>query len=387
MRIQNGIVFTNGTGFEKKNIQIDNDCITALLPEDACCSDNQEEICDASGCYVLPGLIDLHFHGCASCDISDHSKEALTRIAAYELRNGVTAICPATMTLPEAELSAVLTTAKDYLASPLPSEAPGADLIGIHLEGPFLSREKRGAQNQIHLRNPDLELLYRLTAAAPGLVKLITVAPELPGAEKFIEAVSKDRIVSLGHSTADYATARKAFDLGARHVTHLFNAMLPFAHRDTGIAGAAFDDKRVRVELICDGIHVSAPMVRAAFQLYSDDRILLISDSMRAAGMPDGVYTLGGQEVTVKGRLAALADGTIAGSVTNLMNCLRWTVQTAGIPLSSAVKAATINPAKELGIEKKRGQITAGAYADLVILTADLTIRDIIFKGKLLPSP
>lgn len=387
MRIQNGIVFTKGTGFEKKSIQIGKDCITALLPEDTCCSDNQEEICDASGCYVLPGLIDLHFHGCASCDISDHSKEALTRIAAYELRNGVTAICPATMTLPEAELSAVLTTAKDYLASPLPSEAPGADLIGIHLEGPFLSREKRGAQNQIHLRNPDLELLHRLTSAAPGLVKLITVAPELPGAEKFIEAVSKDRIVSLGHSTADYATARKAFDLGARHVTHLFNAMLPFAHRDTGIAGAAFDDKRVRVELICDGIHISAPMVRAAFQLYSDDRILLISDSMRAAGMPDGTYTLGGQEVTVNGRLATLADGTIAGSVTNLMNCLRWTVQTAGIPLSSAVKAATINPAKELGIEKKRGQITVGAYADLVILTADLTIRDIIFKGKLLPSP
>lgn len=383
MRIQNGLVFTNGSGFEKKSILIEKDCISALLPEDACCNDNPEEIYDASGCYVLPGLIDLHFHGCDACDISDHTKEALTRIAAYELRNGVTAICPATMTLPEAELSAILSTAKDYLASPLP-EAPGADLIGIHLEGPFLSREKRGAQNPSCLCHPDLELLHRLTTAAPGLVKLITIAPELPGAEKFIEEARKEMIVSLGHSTAGYEAARKAFDLGARHVTHLFNAMLPFAHRDTGIAGAAFDDKRVRAELICDGIHVSAPMVRAAFQLYSDDRILLISDSMRAAGMPDGTYTLGGQEVTVKGALATLADGTIAGSVTNLMNCLRFAVQTAGIPLPSAIKAATINPAKELGIEKKHGQITEAAYANLVILTADLTIKDIIFKGKLL---
>lgn len=384
MRIQNGMVFTNGSGFEKKSILIEKDCISALWSEDACRSDAPEEIYDASGCYILPGLIDLHFHGCAACDISDHSAEALSRIAAYELRNGVTAICPATMTLPEAELSAVLTTAKDYLASSLPHETPGADLIGIHLEGPFLSREKRGAQNPSHLCPPDPKLLHRLTAAAPGLVKLITIAPELPGAEKLIESAQKEMLVSLGHSTANYETARKAFDLGARHVTHLFNAMLPLAHRDTGIAGAAFDDKRVRVELICDGIHVSAPMVRAAFQLYSDDRILLISDSMRAAGMPDGIYTLGGQEVTVKGHLATLSDGTIAGSVTNLMDCLRWIVQTAGIPLPSAIKAATINPAKELGIEKKHGQITVGAYADLVILTADLAIRDIIFKGKLL---
>ena len=167
-------------------------------------------------------------------------------------------------------------------------------------------------------------------------------------------------------------------------MTHLFNAMPPFAHRDTGIVGAAFDDDRVHVELISDGIHVSDPMIRAAFRLYTDDRIILISDSMRAAGMPDGSYTLGGQAVTVNGKLATLADGTIAGSVTNLMNCMRYAVREAGIPLESAVKAATINPARELGIEQNYGQIAEGTMADLVILTPDLEIKDIIFKGKVL---
>ena len=201
---------------------------------------------------------------------------------------------------------------------------------------------------------------------------------------EFIKEASKDIVISLGHSTADYETATEAFQKGASHVTHLFNAMPPFAHRDTGIVGAAYDDKKVHVEMICDGIHVSDPMIRAAFCLYTDERIILISDSMRAAGMPDGSYTLGGQDVTVKGRLATLKDGTIAGSVTNLMDCMRHVVKSAGIPLASAVKAATINPARELGIEKAHGQITEGALSNLLILDQDLNIKDIIFKGQVL---
>lgn len=380
MVIQNGTVFLHGKSFEKKNVELDQNKIKAILDT----AGKDTEVYDASGCYVIPGLVDLHFHGCVGCDISDHNIEDIAKMAAYELRNGITAICPATMTLPEADLSAVMTTAGKYLSDCPADSVSGADLVGINLEGPFVSQAKRGAQNPEYICDPDLSFLHRLLALAPGLAKLITLAPELPGAADFIKEASKDITISLGHSTADYRTAKEAFELGARHVTHLFNAMPPFAHRDTGIVGAAFDDDRVHVELISDGIHVSDPMIRAVFRLYTDDRIILISDSMRAAGMPDGSYTLGGQAVTVNGKLATLADGTIAGSVTNLMNCMRYAVREAGIPLESAVKAATINPARELGIEQNYGQITEGAMADLVILTPDLEIKDIIFKGKAL---
>ncbi len=380
MVIQNGTVFLHGKSFEKKNVELDQNRIKAILDT----AGKDTEVYDASGCYVIPGLVDLHFHGCVGCDISDHNIEDIAKMAAYELQNGITAICPATMTLPETELSAVMKTAGKYLSDCPADSVSGADLVGINLEGPFVSQAKRGAQNPEYICDPDLSFLHRLLALAPGLAKLITLAPELPGAADFIKEASKDITISLGHSTADYRTAKEAFELGARHVTHLFNAMPPFAHRDTGIVGAAFDDDRVHVELISDGIHVSDPMIRAAFRLYTDDRIILISDSMRAAGMPDGSYTLGGQAVTVNGKLATLADGTIAGSVTNLMNCMRYAVREAGIPLESAVKAATINPARELGIEQNYGQIAEGAMADLVILTPDLEIKDIIFKGKVL---
>lgn len=382
MIIQNGTVFTRGASFQKTTIEIREDKIQNLTTS-ANAGDSATDCYDAADCYVIPGLVDLHFHGCVGADISDHKKEGIRDMAAYELRNGITAICPATMTLPEAEIAGVLTTASDYMAS-AKGAAPGADLVGINLEGPFISPAKKGAQNEDYIKNPDLEMFARLQALAPGLARLITVAPELPGAMDFISAVKDQIIVSLGHSTANYATASEAFSKGARHVTHLLDAMSPFGHRDTGIVGAAFDNPAVRVELISDGIHISDSMIRAVFQLFTEERVILISDSMRAAGMPDGSYTLGGQAVTVNGRLATLADGTIAGSVTNLMDCMRYAIRHAGIPLEKAVKAATMNPARELGIEKLHGQITEGALANLVILDKDLHIKDIIFHGRIL---
>ena len=382
MLIKNGTVFTKGTSFEKKEIEIEGIQIKSLHAPGETASGS--DIYDAEGCYVIPGLVDLHFHGCVGSDISDHDLEGIRKMAAYELKSGITAICPATMTLSEKILSDALSTAKQYVSETAEADRDGAVLTGINLEGPFVSPAKKGAQNPDYIMNPDLAMFHRLLAKAPGLPKLITLAPELPGAMEFIKEASKDIVISLGHSTADYETATEAFQKGASHVTHLFNAMPPFAHRDTGIVGAAYDDKKVHVEMICDGIHVSDPMIRAAFCLYTDERIILISDSMRAAGMPDGSYTLGGQDVTVKGRLATLKDGTIAGSVTNLMDCMRHVVKSAGIPLASAVKAATINPARELGIEKAHGQITEGALSNLLILDQDLNIKDIIFKGQVL---
>lgn len=262
--------------------------------------------------------------------------------------------------------------------------ARGAELVGVNLEGPFLSEAKKGAQNGAYLRDPDVELLNRLQTAADGLVKLVTVAPEQPGAVGFVRKAAQSGVtVSVGHTTADYDTARAAFSAGARQVTHLFNAMPPFTHRAPGVVGAAFDHPEVRAELICDGVHIHESVVRAVFRLFGPERVVLISDTMRAAGMPDGQYSLGGLDVTVRGKLCTLADGTIAGSATNLMDCLRTAVS-FGIPLKDAVRAATFNPAQALHMQHRIGSFVPGLDASAVLLEKkDLSIRAVVFRGEL----
>lgn len=220
MLIKNGTVFTRGTSFEKKEIEIEGTQIKALLPAGEAVPGS--DVYDAEGFYVIPGLVDLHFHGCVGSDISDHDLEGIRKMAAYELKSGITAICPATMTLSEEILSDALSTAKQYVSETAKDDRNGAVLTGINLEGPFVSPAKKGAQNPDYIMNPDLAMFHRLLEKAPGLPKLITLAPELPGAMEFIEEASKDIVISLGHSTADYETATEAFQKGASHVTHLF---------------------------------------------------------------------------------------------------------------------------------------------------------------------
>mgnify|MGYP001089606065 FL=1 len=266
-------------------------------------------------------------------------------------------------------------------------KAGGAEVVGAHLEGPFLSAAKKGAQNGAFLHDPDISMLKRLQEAAEGCVKLVTLAPEQPGAMEFIrEAVSMGIAVSLGHTTADYDTAKTAFEAGANHTTHTYNAMPPFVHRNPGVIGAAFDSGAF-AELICDGVHIHPSVVRATFRLFGKERMLLVSDTMRAAGMPDGNYTLGGQAVIVKGPLCTLEDGTtIAGSATNLMTCMRTAVS-FGVPLADAVRACTFNPAQSIGIESRVGTLDAGKEASIVLLNQeDLSIRKIIFKGETVPA-
>ena len=364
MLIKNGTVFTNGTSFEKKEIEIEGIQIKSLHSPGEAASGS--DVYDAEGCYVIPGLVDLHFHGCVGSDISDHDLEGIRKMAAYELKSGITAICPATMTLSEKILSDALSTAKQYVSETAEADRDGAVLTGINLEGPFVSPAMKGAQNPDYIMNPDLAMFHRLLAKAPGLPKLITLAPELPGAMEFIKEASKDIVISLGHSTADYETATEAFQKGASHVTHLFNAMPPFAHRQPGLIGAAADDPGCMAELICDGIHIHESAVRAAFKLFPG-RMILISDSMRATGLEDGTYDLGGQQVIVKGRLAALADGTIAGSATNLFDCMRTAIS-FGIAPETAIACATANPAKSIGMYDSVGSLTPGKYADILLL-------------------
>ena len=262
-------------------------------------------------------------------------------------------------------------------------EADEAALVGINMEGPFISPDRIGAQNPEYVQRADAGMLSRLQEAAGGLVKLVDIAPEEPGALEFVsEAAGKAR-VSLAHTCADYETAREAFERGARHLTHLYNAMPGLHHRKPGPIAAAWEHPDVTVELIADGVHIHPAMVRLTFGLFGAERICLISDSMRATGLEDGSYDLGGQQVEVRGNVATLADGTIAGSVTDLAACVRHAVLDMGIPLEDAVRAATLTPACAIGIDDERGSIEVGKVADLVVLDEDLNVKHVVLRGEL----
>ena len=369
--IISGEVFT-GNGFEKKDVLIAVERIT-----DGEASADGITV-DASGCYVIPGLVDIHFHGSAGADISDGDLEGLHRMGAYEASRGVTAMCPATMTLSEEQLTAAAEAAAAYV--PAPNEA---DLVGITMEGPFISPSKVGAQNPEYVRNPGVEEFHRLQKVAGGLFKLVDIAPEEPGADAFIEELSDEVRISVAHTCTDYETAASAFDKGAKHITHLYNAMDPMHHRKPGPIPAAAEREDVTAEIIADGVHIHPAMVRLAFNMFGDDRMILISDTLRAAGLGDGVYDLGGQDVTVKGYEARIDAGNLAGSVSDLMRCFYVAVKDMDIPLTSAVKAASTNPARALGLEADFGSLEAGHVADAVLLDKDtLEVRSIVLRGK-----
>lgn len=376
MIIKNAFVYTEDGIFLNKDIYI-KDGVFAGSREEA----DDGEVIDASGCLAIPGLTDIHFHGCMSYDFCDGTREAIDAMAEYEASVGVTNIVPATMTLSEEMLLTICETAKAYAEEGLKDKR--AHFWGINMEGPFVSPAKKGAQNGEYICRPDMEMFDRLNKASGNLVKLLAIAPEQEGAMELIEKKHGEVVISLAHTCADYDTSIAAFEKGASHVTHLYNAMNPYTHRAPGLIGAAADKREVEVELICDGVHIHPASVRTTFKIFGDDRIILISDSMRAAGLEDGDYTLGGQDVKVTGNLAALKDGTIAGSVTNLLDCMRTAVLKMGIPLESAVKCAAVNPAKSVGIYDQCGSITAGKTADVVLLEKEgLALRQVILRGR-----
>ncbi len=340
----------------------------------------QGAVLDASGCYVIPGLVDIHFHGANMGDVSDGSMEGLHAMGSYEASRGVTALCPATMTLPESVLTEALVTAAAY--EPAWNES---DLVGINMEGPFIAPTKVGAQNPEYVQVPSVEAFRRMQEASGGLIKLIDIAPEVDGADEFIEALHDDVRISLAHMSASYDDAAHAFDLGAKHLTHLFNAMDPMHHRKPGPIPAAAERDDVTAEIIADGVHIHPAMVRLAFKLFGDERMVLISDTLRAAGLADGVYDLGGQDVTVKGPVATIEAGNLAGSVSDLMRCLYVAVKDMDIPLHSAVKAATENPARCIGVDDRYGSLEPGHAADAVLLDKEtLEIRAVVLRGRLL---
>lgn len=326
---------------------------------------------DCAGSYtVVPGFVDVHIHGCAGADTCDATREALEAMAAFLLAHGVTSFCPTTMTTSRETIQAALLAAKDMMDHPMEG---GARVVGVNMEGPFIAKERKGAQKEEDILPPDFPLFQRFYEESGGIVRLVDVAPEQPGGLDFVEKASQLCTVSIAHTTADYDQAKAAFDNGVTHATHLFNAMSGLHHRKPGVVGAVFDDSRVRGELICDGFHIHPAVLRAAFQLLGD-RALIVSDSMRANGMPEGeAFDLGGQMVTVHQGKALLPDGTIAGSVTNLHQEIKNLVS-FGVPFEQAVKAATLLPARAIGLDGEIGSIAPGKRADLVVLDENLDI-------------
>ena len=328
---------------------------------------------DAAGCYVIPGLVDIHTHGAMGEDFSDGNPAGMQPMADYYAAHGVTSFLATTMTLKEETLTPAMHTIRDF------KRQGGAKCAGVHLEGPFLCYAKRGAQAAENLHKPDADLFDRLNAASGGQVRLVTVACEEEGAEAFIRNVSQKCTVSLGHSTADYDTAMAGFAAGATHATHLYNGMPSFLHRAPGIIGAALDSG-ASVELICDGLHIHPAVIRATYKMFGD-KLNLISDSLRCAGMPDGDYELGGQPITVKnGKATLTGTDTLAGSSISMLDALRNVVK-FGLPLEDAVYAASTAPAMAVGLSDI-GAIEPGRAADLLVLDKDLNLKAVFVNGE-----
>ena len=345
----------------------------AILPENV-----PADAIDLNGATVIPGLCDVHNHGNSGEDFSDGNYDGLVKIAKYLASQGVTSFAPASMTLPYDVLEKAFATGRK-LADAQPEGC--SRFMGIQMEGPYFSEKKKGAQNGAYLKTPDYEGFKKLYDGCGGLVRIVDIAPELDNAKEFVEKASKLCTVSVAHTDSDYDHAKMAFDAGATHLTHLYNGMPGIHHRNPGVIPAAAENANVRAEIICDGLHIHPATVRLAFNMFGADRMIIISDALRCCGMPDGEYELGGQQVFLAGGIAKLADGTIAGSATNLFECMRRAM-TFGIPEEDAIRASSYNPACSLGAQDKIGSIEEGKYADFIVCNSDYSEKTVYMGGK-----
>ena len=344
-----------------------------ILPENA-----PEDAIDLGGANVIPGLCDVHNHGNSGEDFSDGNYDGLIKIAKYLAKEGVTSFAPASMTLPYEVLEKAFATGRK-----LSDEQPEgcSRIMGIQMEGPYFSEKKKGAQNGAYLKTPDYEGFKKLYDSCGGLVRIVDLAPELEGSVEFVEKASKLCTVSVAHTDSDYDHAKAAFDAGATHLTHLYNGMPGIHHRNPGVIPAAAENPNVRAEIICDGLHIHPASVRLAFSMFGADRMIIISDALRCCGMPDGEYELGGQQVFLAGGIAKLADGTIAGSATNLFECMRRAMS-FGIAEEDAIRAASYNPACSLGAQDRIGSIDTGKLADFIVCNGDYSEKTVYMAGK-----
>lgn len=379
MLIKNGLVFYNGK-FTEKDIRITEGSFESLETSGTLEIHENEEIVDAAGKYVLPGLVDIHSHGRAGADFSFADEEALERMSISYAESGVTAVLATTMTNEPEEVKRAVASIRGFCDKNEAEQSAKAGIIGIHMEGPFLGEKKKGAHDPRYLLAPDVNFYEEMQELSGGRVKLMAIDPELPEAEKLVRRCKTDGVtVSLGHTACNYDLACEASVWGADHVTHLFNAMQPLHHREPGLIGAAVD-KEMYVELICDGIHLHPSIIRMMFKL-CPEKALLISDSMPAAGLSDGEYMLGGITVYVKDGKATQEDGTIAGSTISVYDAMTNAIR-FGVPAEQAILSASYLPAKSVGAEDKVGSIECGRKADFLIVDKEWKLEKVYISGK-----
>ena len=372
--VKNGQTFCNDFHFHNVDVKTNGKRIEKVA--DNLTADGEDMVIDAEGKYVIPGLIDIHSHGCVGHDGCDANLNAYQEMMHYYASFGVTSVLATLVTETEEVQGRACRAIREYMSQ----EHEGATIQGINMEGPFFSKEKKGAQAEEKLHLPDVEMFRRLNAASGGNIRQVCLAPELEGGMDFIQTVKDEVVVSIAHTTASYDTTLQAIAAGASHVTHLYNAMPAYNHREPGVIGVVYNDDKITAELISDGFHIHPAVVRATFKLMAN-RICLISDSLAATGMADGDYSLGGQTVYVRNGQCKLKDGTIAGSTTPVMECMRRAVS-FGVPFEQALRAATFNPARAMGLIDRCGTLSAGKSADIVLLNRDLSVDKVIINGK-----
>ena len=375
MLLKNATVYNEEFNPVRADIDVQGDKIACV----GACVDSGDSL-DLSGYTIIPGLIDMHIHGCAGEDTSDTDVKGLDAMSQCLVKKGITSFCPTSMTLSFEQLQKIFATVAEAMKS-----VTGAYIHGINMEGPYIAMSKKGAQNPAYVRNPDKEEFRRLYDGCGGIIKVVDIAPECEGAEEFIREVQPYCPVSIAHTAADYDQAVRAIEWGVRHATHLYNAMSGLTHRGPGVVGACFDMGRtygLQAELICDGFHIHPAALRVAFSQMGEDGTVIVSDSMCAAGHKDGEYDLGGQTVYVRDGKALLADGTIAASTSNMYDELK-NVISYGVPMKQAVKSATINPAKSIRVDDVTGSIKTGKLADLLVLDYELNIKLVMVRGQI----